>query len=508
MHLEVAAPRGVRGIKLMMPESPAAIAESPALLNRLRSESNVLVVAGPIGYEFDGPASETIRNLASAAQATWAIACGPADRDSPAKGWADRLDGARLPAVYLDPNAAPPPVPDFLLDGGSDVRQGILACHQARRLESGLELLDDHIQQDLRQHEARRKALMRRNLTLNDTTEERALQDAAGAIRRALDESREKIEAELAERERERLLPTSVPNNKINNLLEDLTTDDIARETLGRIVQLSVAPGVRQAVRRLISDLVQADLHADLERLNPSTTAMTQEVVAMLDAAGGGVLAIPPETLDEATVWKLLQDSIHLDSRYRSELTQKGTRERLFEFVMHCRTPVFLMTIVVSPLCAFWPGLRDPLLKLSPFLFLGGAYWAYRGLKDEEHNATEREVIRLRETLRSEVRRLYEETLDDWSQRAVQHLNGVVSRIGQKVDERVKARLVEMARESGGERVELQDKLKAVDIRLRMLGALVQQVGRVRQTTAEAGLALERSARDAIRNIPQTIKVA
>ena len=85
-------------------------------------------------------------------------------------------------------------------------------------------------------------------------------------------------------------------------------------------------------------------------------------------------------------------------------------------------------------------------------------------------------MIRLRETLRSEVRRLYEQTLGDLSKRAGQHLGGVVSRMGQQVDEHVKARVAEMARDLSCERAELQEKLKAVDNRLREMGTLIQQV--------------------------------
>jgi hypothetical protein len=508
MHPEVAAPRGLQGLRLLIPESPAAIAEGPALLARLRSESNLLVIAGPADHELDEAVTAAIRHLAADGVATLAITCGPSPPDASFRGWTEHLDGTRLPAVHLDPEAAPPPVPDFLLDRQSDIRQGLFACQQARRFESALDMLEERIQQDLRQHEARRKMLMRRSTALNDPNRDRALQEASGAIRRALEETKARIEAELIERHRERLLPTSTPNNKINNLLEDFTTDDLAKESLGRIVQLGVAPRVRREVRRLIGDIVRADLRADIERLNCEIDTMTGEAASKLEAAGGGPLDIRPEPLEESMAWKPIQESLQLDSRYRGELPQKGLRERLFEFVMHCRTPVFLMTIVVSPLYSFAPNLREPLLKFSPILFLGGAFWAYRGLKEEEHKTAERELIRLRDTLRPEVRHLYKQALDDWSKRAGQHLDRVANRLRQQVDEHLKARVSEIGRDSARERVEVQDKRNAVDNRLRDLGGLMQQVGRLRQATAEARQALERSARDAVRNIQGTVKVS
>ena len=77
MHLEVAAPRGLQGLKLLMPESPASMAESPTLLARLRSESNFLVVAGPIDHPLEESAAAAIRDLAADAMATWVLTCGP-----------------------------------------------------------------------------------------------------------------------------------------------------------------------------------------------------------------------------------------------------------------------------------------------------------------------------------------------------------------------------------------------------------------------------------------------
>ncbi|GEM_PF-2926890 len=85
---------------------------------------------------------------------------------------------------------------------------------------------------------------------------------------------------------------------------------------------------------------------------------------------------------------------------------------------------------------------------------------------------------------------------------------GVVTRIGQQVDEHVKTRVAEMARDSGRERVELQDKLKAVDNRLRELGGLAQQVSRVRQSAVEARQGLERAAREAIGDVRETVRVS
>jgi hypothetical protein len=512
MHLEVAAPRGLQGLKLLMPESPAALAESPALLARLRSESNFLAVAGPVDQELDEAAAGAVRDLAADALASWAITCGSSPpRDSSGGGWPDRLDGTRLPAVHLGPDADPPPVPDFLVDGRSGVRQGLFACQQARRFETSLDMLEEAIQQDFRQHEARRKVLMRRAATLNDMSQDRALREASDAIRHAFEERLAGLEVQVAESHRERLLPPSVANNKFHNLLEDLTADDIARDAAGRVIHLGVAPAFRDQVRRLVSDLVRSDLHSDLERLNSGLDAMGRDVASKLAALGvdrPGFAITPPETLDEARLWEAICKTIHLDSRYRGELITRGKLETTFELAMHARRPLFLIMMTAPILFPFLPNPREQLAPVMLPLLIGGVLWAVHSFRAEHQEKIEREVVRLRDTLGSEIRGLYEQTLRDWSDRAVHHLREAGKKLGLQVEEHLRASADELTSRSARGRVELQDKLKAVDNRLRELGGLTQQVGRVCQMAAEARQALEWSARDAIRNIRETLKVS
>jgi hypothetical protein len=502
MHLEVAAPKGLQGLKLLMPESPMAMVESPALLARLRSESNFLVLTGPTDHPLDEKATGAVRELAADAMATWALTCGPIpDPGDLTEGWPALLAGGTLPAVHLGPDTEAPPVPGFLRESRSGVRGALFACQQARRFDAALDMLEERSQQDLRQHEARRKMLLRRSTNLGAPGQDPVLREASDEVRRDIEDRLNRLQAGLAASQRERLLPTSIANNKIKNLLEDITGDDIAKETLGRIVQLSVAPPFREKVRRLVSDLVLADVQADLKRLNLELTNLLDVMVARLKAATGGNFVVPPIAMDESTVWKTLHEAIHLNSRYHTEVTQKGSRERIFEFVMHCRTPVFLMTVVASPIYSFWPDLRETMMKLSPLVLMGGAYWAYHGMQEEEHKTMEREVMRLRDTVGGEIRALYEQALRDWNDRATLHVREAGKRLGHQMEEHLKARAAELACASARERVEIQDKLKAVDNRLRELGGLVQQAARVRQAATEARQSLERAARDAIREV-------
>jgi hypothetical protein len=509
MHLEVAAPAGVQGLRLLMPESPAAVAESPALRARLRSESNFLVVSGPIDHALDAATAVAVRELAADAMVAWVLTTGSAPSpDDLLRGWPALLGGRCVPPVHLGLDGGPPPVSEFLREDRSGVRGGLFMCQHARRFDTALDMLDERIRQDLRQHEARRKMLMRRSAVLGEPGQDRAVREASEAIRPALDDGLGRLQAQLAESHRERLLPGSVPNNKINNLLEDVTADDLARDASGRVIQLAVASGFRDKVRRLVSDLIRSGLRADLEALNSGLEALGRDVATRLAAVGGDDLRIaPPQTLDEANLWESIRKTIQLDSRYHGELITRGKLETTFELAMHARRPIFLIMMTAPILFPFLPNPRVQLAPLMLPLLIGGVAWAIHSFRAEHQEKIEREVARLRDTLGAEIRGLYGQALRDANDRAAQHLREVAKKLAREIEERLKACAAELASRTARERIELQDKLKAVDSRLRDLGGLIQQVGRARQASAEARQALERATRDALRDVQQTARV-
>jgi DNA repair ATPase RecN len=126
--------------------------------------------------------------------------------------------------------------------------------------------------------------------------------------------------------------------------------------------------------------------------------------------------------------------------------------------------------------------------------------WAVYSFRAENREKIEREVTRLRDTLGPEVHKLYENALRDGNEREVSHLRDVGKKLVREAEETLNARAERLLAGSARDRVEIQDKLKAADNRLRDLSGLNQQAGRVRQSAADARQALERAARDVIRS--------
>jgi hypothetical protein len=500
MHLEMTAPRGLQGLRLLMPESPAALAQNPALMVWLRARSNLLAVAGSTEGALDAAAVDVIRALTADAPATWAITCGaPPPAGFTASGWTAALGGGTLPSVHLrrDGQDPPPPIPAFLADGQSGVRLGLLACQQTRRFEAAIEMLEERVRGDRRVQDVRRNNLIRRLNTLNDRSKEQALRESTDALRRALGEELNRLRNELVEASRARLLASSASYNKINNFLEDLGEEALAREAGSNVVHLSISPTTLRKAERLIRGLVKADVEADLAPLVLALEILGGKLDTGLAPLGAQAAASALPRLDAVAVAEAAAAAVHLDPKYRGELHEKNGMEKVFELAMHARRPMFLLTMLAPLGIPFVSHIRE-VAWLMMVILVGGGVLAWKSYRAEQHGQLEREVGRLREALGAEMKRVYEQALREWQNVALRHTEEVAKQAERAVEERLRSWTTDSAAKAARERVEVQDTLRLVENRLRELDALAQQVSRVRAGASEARFGLERATRDAL----------
>jgi hypothetical protein len=506
MRLEVAAPRSLQGLKLLVPESVAALVENPTSMARARIESTLIVVAGPGDHELGGEDADALRHLAEGV-VSWPVVVGPPSIQGDGEsGWFRMLGSRTVPVACIESETSPPVLPAFLRDPSSSLRLALSLCQQATDFEISAALLEERIQQLVLQHDTRRKAIKRRlSSFVLDIGSDQIAREAADLARRNIEEYRTKIEAEVADTQRARLLPTSVASNRISNLLEDLGTDDLTEQASERIIQLRLSPARREIVNDLIRDLVRTDVRSDLERMNSRLELLAEKTFAEVERSLESRSTNVPEPMNEGALWSSIRESIHLESRYRGELLKKEGREKAIEFLRHCREP-FAILGVIAPFYYYFSQLRAYILPTTPLLIAVGAYWAYHGLQEEKPKALEREVVRLRETLGAEIRRLYEQALADWNNRALQHIRAIVKVIGQQIDEHGKQRASQVGRETARECALWQEKDKVVDSRLRELNNAAQQAVRIRQAATEVRQNAERLMLDSLDDLRRSAK--
>lgn len=498
MQLAVAAPSGMQGIRLLMPESLSSLASNPNLLTRLLAQSNFLVVAGPASLELSETEAEALTQLADGVDATWRITTGEV---SEAKGipadWQRNVRNAALPPIHLPVGTSSPTIPAALTNAKGGLRAVLHAMQQARHVESSLTMIEDRLSQDLRQQEARRKALMRHSTNLGGLKKDLELREASETIRRKIEDGLGALDTEIIERIRARTVPQSGPTNRIKNLTEDLCESDFSEERSGKTIRLGVHPDFLARATRVVQEIARKDLGDDLIVIRDAMASLNKAIATSLDDVTGSSRLTSAAALDEDSIWNTLKELIVFESRYHGEMPVRTWMDRISQG----RRPVFMIMMTASLVGAAF-GQRGGITWLAPMLlllFVGGVVWTFRSFREEREQKLDKELLRLRDSLAQDIKRLYEQVLREWQTRFSKYLRDVQKEIGRHVEELLREHATQSTELGDREKKELQDKLKLIDRRQRDLANLGQQLQRVRQLASEATRTLHQAKDEAMR---------
>lgn len=356
--------------------------------------------------------------------------------------------------------------------------QGLLEARASARLLASFDVLEDAVERELHQLELRRRILATQSARGLGADEERRARDLADRVRQLLESEYSQVELELTERIRKRTLPTSGPMNRISNLMEDLVPGDFSEEISGKTVRLRVGPDFRDRAIRAVRDLIEEQIYDDADWINTAREKIVGSVAGELSE--GGPTATPgfpdlrPEEILEA-----LRPALHLETRYHGELPQRTWMDRLSQG----RRPVFALMMIASLAGAAFgirSGLAAWLAPLLLLLFVGGFIWTFRSFEEERRQKIDRELLRVRETLGAELRRLLEGGLRESQARIIRWLRDAQRETTRGLDEQLRADQAELVRRNEQLRRDAQEKQRLFDLRLRELKDLDQQLGRIR----------------------------
>ncbi len=484
VEVRPAAARGLRDVRLLVPGSLSALVDSLALAARVRSESCLLALVAAVDHRPDDRELDVVRDLADELGAAWTITVGP----TAGVAWQPAFSAAGPPAVHLDPDGDPPPIPEFLLDSGSPVRRRLLDGHRARLLETALNLVEERLQQEMRQLRSRTRSLERRRADLPDPNlADRRLRKAGDLARQVVDEQFASLAQQLAESRIQRLHPGTVTANKVRNRSEDLTDSDIARDREGRIVRLGVVPAVIAWARDLVVDQVSADIADDVARIDLTIATLRRDVAEKLAEAAGDAAALrPPGRIDPAVARAKVIATIHFQASYSGQMVELGWLERRMEELTCARMPLSMLLGLGSTVFAFLPAYRLLIAGAMPALFLLGLVWARRQGRTRRDELIVRELDRLRKTLEKDVNDLYEKATRYWADRASQYLQDTRTALALDLRDFQERKVAEVTSLARREADELAGRSKAVAYRIQELSGLLQQL---------------RGARDAFREV-------
>jgi hypothetical protein len=253
----------------------------------------------------------------------------------------------------------------------------------------------------------------------NEFTEQ--FRAAGDALRRLWDDNFSRIEQEMLDRVRARMLPLSLIPNRIQNMAEDLSESSLTSAPVGKNIRLQITSEVRRGTESLLGRSLEDVVKEDVAWLNHEQSELLRKSCSLLPAISGNE---HPLTLDEfaaSAIFDWLKPQLTLNLKYSGEIPHRSFLDRL----SHGRRPVFAVMMITSLVGAGLGLGRSIPAAIAPvalLLFLGGIIWTFRSFGEERQWLMERELGRLRESMTSESQRCVEGLLKEWSSRAIRLL--------------------------------------------------------------------------------------
>ena len=493
VRLGLSSGSGIRGVTLLVPEKPGLLLEHPALLSRLSTRANLLLVAAPLHHALGDTDRQALESLAASMDGLWPLLLVDElaeDISLPATGWWEKLSGPtlNLPPKLLTTHVSAS-MAALLSEQKAEHRQGLFLTHQTRRLDGAAEALSAELDQRLRQMETRIHKEERKARTADSDSS--TIQSQRGEWQKLRQDLQAELPA-LAKQFGERLR-TSGKTNGLEGLVErflgNLTESDLHKEEGHRSIRLSVSDTfVRQLMEMLRKGLKQhfsAEAGALQQQLETLQSQLQNRAGAL---AGGAAASFSPVNLNHSQIWRGMEDQLNMRLRYRGEMPKRGFFDRLREGRQGAMS--FMMMIGMVGMIFGSTALRQhPLVGLILFcVFIGSIIFSFITWKKDDAERIDKELEKLRDGVVSEIHRLTAELQRDMQSKITDQIEHIKRVWTEEVDSLAETYGKERQRQSEAERQQVRDRLRVLEQQKR---ELAMSQGGIRQLRQKAGQLLQ-----------------
>lgn len=416
LRMSVSSGRAARGLKIFVPESVGLLLDDPSLLNALIAETNLMMVAAPLRYVLTRDDEVAVEALARNMDAFVPLLVVDELKETPdalGSGWWERhartteLLPPRLLTTHVQARMA-----EFIADPDDPVRQRLFLQFYAGRLKQAVDALAARQRQDMRLLEQKRPANTAQGSGARNET--RRLWDQ---LRQALEDTCHEIRKTQEAAIGRFTLAVSPVWQDLQQRLEAITLADLnMNESHSRLI-LTLKEGVVKEFNESVLQHSKALLKEQWLQWQEQARNIVVHSNGQLQALASPGLS-EPNLPSRGELYDALAERSGIHINYRGEMPRRTFVDRLSDG----RKVIMGMSMVVMVLgglgTALWGiDLRAMLATLAPLLFLAAFIYTYIVWPREDAERMDKELERIRDGIRSELKRLMGEI-----QRAVQGL--------------------------------------------------------------------------------------
>lgn len=305
----------------------------------------------------------------------------------------------------------------------------------------------------------------------------------------------ESQEKEFAEESRTFLAAKGGGTTKLKALLDQIGEGLIHEEMRPKVCILTVEESQVQLLLKQVENLFWTQARENFAQGDAKVTAAFTDFGRELRAVLPDAVPPTPTPFDQGKVAHSLEAMVHTHVAYRGELPVKG----FFERIQASRQIVFFVVGLFSLVGASAFARNPAVIMITLALFSVMLFKTARDFKVEAAEARERELQRLGDQLRTQLRQLLQEMEGVKANAWRDHLQAQRRTLAGALDQALRDASTNQTKEMEEERQKVQLKLRGLDKLVRDLGTLEQKLQAVltpaRQNRSKAELAFSQALR-------------
>lgn len=399
--------RELIGLKLLIPDSVSALLDSPSLLNAIIAQTNVTMIAAPLRYTLSREDHEAVEALTSNMQGFFPLLTVDElqeDVELPTVGWWEQhKKAAYTHAPKLITKHLPASLPELLTEASNTQRQNFIVKFHTQKLSDKLGAIFERYQQAAGILEQRKAKLQPK--TKNVIVDRRD----TDKIRQLLDDSMITARKEIDTQVQELSLQHSSLTRVINQTIDEINFNNLNTDQAHSIIKLSLDDHTLDNLRKtLLSEAKNAIKHYHQQaqgHVQQVFDSMNQQLQT---------LAMPTlpqyQFADRHELFNALDQRLEVNLNYRGEMPKRTAMNRLGEsrkLIMG----ISMGTMILGGIAKTGWGidLRQSIMIFAPVILVGGFFYTYIQWPKEDAERLEKEINRVHDGLKNELRRIVSE---------------------------------------------------------------------------------------------------
>lgn len=488
VRLGVNTSRGLQGLTVYMPESPAMILKNTGLLNRIVTRANLLVVAAPLNHNLSDADQQAILEVSQNMDGFWPLLVVDELQDNaeiPQIGWWQKHSS---PTVQLKPQLLTTHVtaniPNLLQDIDDQTRQSLFLFLQARRTIHASEAVDERCQQELRQLHSRKNREQRKS-----ATEEQSAASSGTTrsrwdnLRTSLIDNIQQIDKRLQDNSKKALLPNSRTNDQLEQLLSRLQITDLDKEPGHKTIKLSVKDSFLDELKNQLGSTIKQRLKADTTSLQDQLNQQQQTIEQQVSELTNQPHSLPLVAPQWRDIWTDLKQQINVSLNYRGEMPKRGFMARLSDGRRAIMGISIMAMVIGGVFKALWDiDFRALIMLVAPLIFIGSVLYSYIVWPKEDAERLDKELDRVRDGISSELKRLLSELHREKHLKITDHLDTQKKNLQRRLDELMRNTAETQEQTLTLQRTQARARIQQIDTQIRDLQAIERDITSLKRT--------------------------